>query len=96
MRNYIDHRNLAYIFEPEACVSSVPKTAEQRYKNWKMVLARYDYTIMHISGERNCWGDLLSRCVNVPAVAVRAVAVFASSAPDETIPSKDAILEVRE
>ena len=26
-------RNLAYIFEPEACVSSVPKTAAQRLEN---------------------------------------------------------------
>ena len=82
---YTDHRNLAYIFEPEVCASSVPKTAAQRLENWKMALARYDYTIMQISDERNSWGDLLSRWVNVPAVAVRAVAVFASSAPDETI-----------
>ena len=59
------------------------------------MLARYDYTIMHISGERNCWGDLLTRWVNVPAVAVRAVVVFASSAPDDTMPSKDAIDEVQ-
>ena len=56
VRIYTDHRNLAYIFEPEACVSSVPKTAAQRLENWKMMLAQYDYTIMRISGERNCWG----------------------------------------
>ena len=31
-----------------------------------------------------------------PAVAVRAVAVFASSAPDETMPSEDAIREVQQ
>ena len=60
-----------------------------------MVLAQYDYTIMHISGERNCWKDFLSRWVDVPTVAVRAVAVFASSAPDETVLSKDAIREVQ-
>ena len=53
-----------------------------------MVLARYNYTIMRISGERSCWGDLLSRWVNAPVVAVRAVVVFASSAPDETMRSK--------
>ena len=51
---------------------------------------------MHTFGERSCWGDLLSRLVNVPAVAVRAVAVFASSAPDEAMPSKDAIHEVQQ
>ena len=53
-----------------------------------MVLAQYDYTIMHISAERNGWGDLLSRWINVVAVAVLTFAVFASSAPDETMPSK--------
>ncbi|CAM9104415.1 unnamed protein product [Choristocarpus tenellus] len=29
----------------------------------------------HITGERNCWGDLLSRWTDVPAVAVRAITV---------------------
>ena len=38
-----------------------------------------------IAGERNCWGDLLSTWMNVPAVSVRAVAVFASGGPDETL-----------
>ena len=60
------------------------------------MLAKYDYTTMHISGELNCWRDLLSRWVNVPAVVVRAVAVYASSAPDETMPSKDTIREVQQ
>ena len=53
VRIYTDHRNLAYIFELEACVSSVPKTAAQRLDDWKTVLAQYDYTIIHISGECN-------------------------------------------
>ena len=61
-----------------------------------MVLAQYDYMIMHISDERNGWGDLLYRWVNVQAVAMRALAVFESSAPDETMPSKDAICEVQQ
>ena len=42
VRIYTDHSNLAYIFEPEACVWSVPKTAAQRLENWKTVLAQYD------------------------------------------------------
>ena len=96
VRAYTDHRKLAYIFVPEAYVSSAPMTSVQRLDNWKMVLAQYDYTTMHISDERNCWGDLLSRWINVPAVAVRTVAVFASSAPDETLPSKDTIREVQQ
>ena len=96
VRIYTDHRNLAYIFKPEACVSSVPKTAAQRLVNWEMVLVQHDFTMMHTSGEYICWGDLLSRWVNVPAVVVRAVAVFVISAPDEAMPSKDAIREVEQ
>ena len=57
------------------------------------MLAQYDYTIMHIFGERHCWEDPLPRWINVLAVAVRAVAMFARSAPDEIMPSKDAISE---
>jgi len=45
---------MAYVFNPEACVSSVPKTTAQRLDNWKAVLGQYDYTIQHIEGERNC------------------------------------------
>ena len=75
---------------------SVPKTAVQRLEKWKMVLAQYEHIFMHSSGERNCWRDLLSRWVNVPAVDVRAAVVFASSAPDETTPPKDTIREVRQ
>ncbi|CAN0089669.1 unnamed protein product [Sphacelaria rigidula] len=53
---FTDHRNLAYIFNPEACVTSVSKVMAQRLEGWK----GYRYTICHISGERNAWGDLLS------------------------------------
>ena len=60
------------------------------------MLEQYDYTIMYISGERNCWGDLLFAWVNVPVVAVWAVAVFVSNAPDDTMPSKDAIRGVHQ
>ena len=46
-------------------------------------------------GSEMCIRDR-SRWVNVPAVSVRAVAVFASGEPDETVPSKDAIREAQE
>ena len=88
---YTDHRNLAYIFHPEACVSSVSKAATQRLENWKMVLCQYDYVIKHIAGERNCWGDLLSRWVKVPRGNIRSIAVFAGSEPDDIMPSKEVI-----
>ena len=33
-------RNLTYIFDPEACVSSVAKTTAQRLDQWKAVLGQ--------------------------------------------------------
>ena len=54
MHIYTDRRNLAYIFDPEACVSSVAKTTVQRLDQRKTVLGQYDYTIVHIAGDRNC------------------------------------------
>ena len=85
---FTDHRNLAYIFDPEACVTSVSKALAQRLEGWKCVLGQYRYTICHIPGDRNSWGDLLSRWVSVPALPVRAVAVFSPCDQDDSLPSK--------
>ena len=88
---FTDHRNLTYIFNPEACVTSVTKAMAQRLENWKAVLGQYRYAIEHIPGERNCWGDLLSRWVKVPSVPVRSVAVHSPSDADDSLPSVDVI-----
>ena len=48
----------------------------------------YRYTICHIAGDRNAWGDLLSLWVSVPALPVRAVAVFGPCGQDDSMPSK--------
>ena len=93
---YTDHRNLAYTFDPEACVSPVAKTTAQRLNQWEVVLGQYDYTIMHIAGHRNCWGDLLSRWVTAPSVSVRVSAVYAASEPDETLPFKQVIQDAQQ
>ena len=82
-------------------MSSVPKTTAQRLEHWKAVLGQYDYTIQHVAGERNCWGDLLSRWVNVPSVSVRSlsvrsVAVFMPSKPDVRMPSKQVVREAQQ
>ena len=88
---FTDHRNLTYIFNPEACVTSVTKAMAQRLENWKAVLGQYRYAIEHIPGERNCWGDLLSRWVKVPSVPVRSVAVHSPCDADDSLPSVDVI-----
>ena len=93
---YTDHRNLEYIFDPEACVSSVAKTTAQRLDQRKAVLGQYDHTIVHIAGDRNCWGDLLPRRVTVPSVSVCATTVYAASGPDETLPSKQVIRDAQQ
>ena len=64
-------------------------------EGWKGVLGQYRYTIRHIPGDRNAWGDLLSRWVNVPALPVRAVAVFAQCDPDDSMPSKDVVRQAQ-
>ena len=95
---HTDHRNLVNIFDPDAFVSSVAKTTAQRLDQWKAVavLGQYDYTIMDIAGDINCWGNLLSRYVTVPSLSVRASAVYAASEPDETLPSKQAIRDAKQ
>ena len=57
-------------------------------EGWKCVLGQYRYTICHIPGDRNSWGDLLSRWVSVPALPVRVVAVFGPYDQDDSLPSK--------
>ena len=88
---FTDHRNLTYIFNPEPCGTSVTKAMAQRLENWKAVLGHYRYAIEHIPGERNCWGDLLSRWVNVLSVPVRSVAVHSPCDADDSLPSVDVI-----
>ena len=77
-------------------MSSVANTTAQRLDQWKAVLGQYDNTIVHIAGDRNCWGDLLSRWVTVRSVSVRATAVYAAGAPDETLPSKQVIRDAQQ
>ena len=83
---FTDHRNLAYIFDPEACVTSVSKALAQRLEGWKGVLGQCRYTICHIPGDRNAWGNLISRWVSVAASPVRAVAVFGPCNQDDSLP----------
>lgn len=73
---FTDHGNLAYMFHPEACVSAMPKTAAQHLDGSRMELRQFDYTIVYITGESNCRGDLLSPWAKVPWVDVRVVVIL--------------------
>ena len=50
---YCDHRNLAYIFHPNAAGASSSKTAAQRLQGWSSYLGQFKYTVVHIQGADN-------------------------------------------
>ena len=77
-------------------MTSVSKALAQRLEGWKGVLGQYRYTICHIPGDRNAWGDLLSRWVRVPALPVRAVAVFGPCDRDDSMPSKAVVRQAQQ
>ena len=77
-------------------MTSVPKALAQRLVCWKGVLGQYRYTICHIPGDRNAWGDLLSRWVSVPALPVRAVAVFSPCDQDDSMHLKAAVRQAQQ
>ena len=51
---HTDPRNLAYSFDPEACVTSVSKALAQRMEGWKGVPGQYRYTISHFPRTVTC------------------------------------------
>ena len=93
---FTGHRNLAYIFDHKACVTSVSKALAQRLEGCKGVLGQYRYAICHIPGDRNAWGDLMSSWVRVPALLVRAVAVFGPCGQDDSMPSKAVVRQAQQ
>ena len=84
------------MFDPEACVTSVWKALAHRLEGWKGVLGQYRYTICHMPGDRNAWGDLMSRWVRVPASPVRAVAVFGPCDQADSLPSKAVVRQAQQ
>ena len=88
---FTDHRNLTYSFNPEACATFVTTAVARRLENWKSVLGQCRYAINHISGEINCWGDLLSRWVTFPCVSVHSIAGHSLCDADDSLPSEDVI-----
>lgn len=58
---YCDHRNLAYLFSHDPAHPGMTKPMRERLQRTAVSLQRFDYTIEHIPGERQTWGDILSR-----------------------------------
>ena len=57
---HCDHGKLAYI------VDGAPTSNAQRLQGWTVFLGQFPYTVVHIPGDDNCWGDLQSRWVTRP------------------------------
>ena len=58
---FTDHKNLTFIFHPVIVNLRIAKHTANKIERWAMQLSAFRYTINHISGEDNCWADLLSR-----------------------------------
>ena len=63
-----DHRSIIYIFNPLTVITKLSKATSPRLLNWSTFLGQYPYTIQHIAGSTNLWGDILSRWVTIPTV----------------------------
>jgi hypothetical protein len=57
---FTDHRNLTYLYNPEAA-GTVMKHTQEKLARWGVILRGFRYRIHHVSGEDNVWADLLSR-----------------------------------
>ena len=60
-RVFTDHRNLQFIFAPHSMLPTVPKPQADRLERWAFFLRTFEYTIQHVAGEDNVWGDIVSR-----------------------------------
>ena len=75
MAIHCDHRNLAYICGANGAPTS--KAVGQRLQRWRVFLGQFPYAIVHIPGDENRWGDLLSRWMTRPGghIGVHAASV---------------------
>ena len=89
------HLNLAYPFDANGAPPSY--AVAQRLQGWRVFLGQFQYTIVHIPGNENCWGDLLSRwgrggSVCVLASVKNAGGLFAGS---DKFPTKEVVRGVQ-
>ena len=58
---FTDHNNLVFIYNSEQALYALNSNSLNKVRRWGMLLSNFEYKIVHISGEDNCWADLLSR-----------------------------------
>ena len=81
---FTDHRNLISMFNPTKC----NQPSADRLLRWGIQLREFNYVIRHISGEVNCWADILSRWGAVrrdkaPSVAINILQTMNDSADED-------------
>ncbi|GMF60887.1 unnamed protein product [Phytophthora fragariaefolia] len=86
---FTDHRNLVYIFNPNATDGSMQRYQADKLQRWAMAMTSYRYVIEHIRGDDNAWADMLSRWGNPQgnkieaASSVKQIAVVPQLSPLE-------------
>lgn len=95
---FTDHKNLVFIFDPVSVNARIQKHVANKIERWALLLSSFRYTIVHITGEDNCWADLLSRWGATPihthtltVSALLSVPVAPDLDPDFTWPSSHGI-----
>ena len=94
---HCDHRNLAYIFGANGAPTS--RAVAQLLQGWRVFLGQFLYTIVHIPGDENCWGNLLWRWVTRPGgpVCMHASVKYAEVlfAGSDKFPTKEVVRDVQ-
>jgi transposase InsO family protein len=82
---FTDHRNLAFLFSPDADVMPTRRQAADRVERWCITLRSYKYNIQHVDGESNIVSDLMTRWGVVERLRrERAQEVALTAAPTST------------
>lgn len=61
---FTDHRNLLFVYNPEALEPALGRHVVTKVQRWALYLSRFSYTIEHIVGTRNTMADVMTRWLN--------------------------------
>lgn len=58
---FTDHRNLLYVFYPQALNPDGRVHVVRKVQRWAEYLSQFSYNVEHVAGEENWMADLLTR-----------------------------------
>ena len=88
---FTDHRSLQFIFVTRSVDNAITRYRADKLQRWSMVLQAFRYTLDHVAGSENVWGELLSRWSRLKCNTERvtdkccAVSVVSNVSPLETM-----------